>query len=615
MNEISNIYNLVIQGINDGPLSNLTYNVIWSLFILDIALYIGILIKLYCFDKVIKNGENWKGILKEIINEYDDLIKDSNQEISTGVFIESYFSKLKIYKLPLIGTLKFIQNTVSVFILIGVLGTFIGIYSALVNFFQSGQEISVLLSDLNNLSPLFDGIGIAFATSIVGMSFSLLTTIILKIFNAEQYIIGIMTRLENYLENESNTDNQPFLARSFMEFKEIIKTGFKKNNQEINKLYNCMKGMENFSSQFEDAAVHMEGFNKDLEGSMKSLNNFFKMNEEFTNNFISNVKELNNNFVSNMQALNKNFDKLFTTMNEISEQQIKLGKFMDNINSVQDKNISILGNIKTDINKSQMEIKDQTEYMKEINNKQEVLFVSFREIDNNLIKNLGRIGSIYKQLEDNLFKYNSGIKGMEESISNLRNEQQEFVQYIANLKADNKEWINNLKNILDEENMNNQDRISSIYNLYESMSVKQGEISDGYRQLLKAVGSIQNSFDKDFKNNLKSLQDTLDHLKEQYDRGINNNVKNFADYVHVAKDVTEEKYNMINENFNYMKENLKAYMENVSFTAVNIEDALDRVSNTIKTMNQSIDSNINTFQSLISSIESLKESLNTKERE
>ncbi|PIB40969.1 hypothetical protein AOA59_25880, partial [Pseudomonas sp. 2822-15] len=92
-----------------------------------------------------------------------------------------------------------IQMTVSVFILVGVLGTFIGLTMSLGSIDATGDQL------VENVAAVLAGIDVAFATSIAGMGLSLIMTVLIKVFNTEYLMTDIMLKMESYLdENEQD---------------------------------------------------------------------------------------------------------------------------------------------------------------------------------------------------------------------------------------------------------------------------------------------------------------------------------------------------------------------------------------------------------------------------
>src|SRR5699024_3882204 len=93
--------------------------------------------------------------------------------------IRNYVKQTKRLDINLLNIIKLVQMTISVFILLGVLGTFIGLTISLGSISANSDQL------IENVSAILSGIDVAFYTSIVGMGFSLVMTILTRVFNTE----------------------------------------------------------------------------------------------------------------------------------------------------------------------------------------------------------------------------------------------------------------------------------------------------------------------------------------------------------------------------------------------------------------------------------------------
>src|SRR5699024_10891142 len=108
--------------------------------------------------------------LQDIKNELD--IRQAEETIKIETFVQEKFSSLRIFQIPIISLIKLVQMTISVFILLGVLGTFIGLTISLGSINAGDDQL------VENVAGVLSGIDVAFYTSIVGMGFSLTITIL-----------------------------------------------------------------------------------------------------------------------------------------------------------------------------------------------------------------------------------------------------------------------------------------------------------------------------------------------------------------------------------------------------------------------------------------------------
>jgi|GEM_PF-3788098 len=364
------VFEIIRMGILNDEISYFVFLVLVSLFIIDVVFYTLIWLNVLFLDWQVKKGLIYRMPFRELIQGFEELLKISINEINTRAYVEDFFSRYKAVllpfplvssiKTPVISTIKFIKNTVSLFILVGVLGTFVGIYTSLVSVLNTNNP-GAILPGLESIAPVLSGMGTAFATSIVGMSLALMTTFLLKLFNVEQFLAGIMARLENYLDNEIKITSKPILVRQLHKIEQVLENGFTSMAQNTDDIYESIKGFKAFSSQFEEAAAYMEHFNTDLAGSMSDLKEFYETNKEFTEGFSEDVK-----------AFGERFTRLFTSIDELTSQQAEIRRFMEKSTTIQaesisilKENIGILQGIYGEITESQQDLRETNSKMRQ----------------------------------------------------------------------------------------------------------------------------------------------------------------------------------------------------------------------------------------------------------
>ena len=102
---------------------------------------------------------------------------------------------------------RFIKNTNSLLITLGLLGTFLGLTIAVGNIVEIFTQMN--FEEILNSSEAFisgimsslGGMAVAFLTSLVGVFSSILLTIILTVFNLEEARESLMVSIEEYLDN------------------------------------------------------------------------------------------------------------------------------------------------------------------------------------------------------------------------------------------------------------------------------------------------------------------------------------------------------------------------------------------------------------------------------
>ncbi|MFM6307166.1 MAG: hypothetical protein ACKPGB_02630, partial [Dolichospermum sp.] len=190
------------------------YLILITVFLVVIPSLSTIVIRIYLYryligltDKVqrlIKTGI--RGVQPKIIQTLEDRFEQASkqlEQVNTGALIDQIYSQetIKGFTCEQIDYLcRILPNLLLAF---GLLGTFLGITINLSTLSQTINQTNP--SDINNLvselqKPL-EGMSIAFTTSLTGLFFSALLTIVNFIFNSGLAKYRLISSLEDYLDN------------------------------------------------------------------------------------------------------------------------------------------------------------------------------------------------------------------------------------------------------------------------------------------------------------------------------------------------------------------------------------------------------------------------------
>lgn len=266
-------------------------------------------------------------ILNKIIEDYINTAKGSLSEVNTQAIIEKNFN-LRLRGLSL-GE-RFIKNTNSLLITLGLFGTFVGLTAAvgeLAGIFTSMEFIELIESTgieqlLNRLVASLQGMSVAFVTSLVGVGCSIINTILLTVVNAEESKEDLMVQIEEYLDNHLSlviskdketeyTMMNSILRETFMEFGDKIQASLKDTVESFGEKLTTVVMDVNVSSQALDSTV--EKFDKSLSSfasNMRDLN-------EFNINMRNNIERMDVNFIKVTEALTKSSDIVVQNYNSI----------------------------------------------------------------------------------------------------------------------------------------------------------------------------------------------------------------------------------------------------------------------------------------------------------
>lgn len=279
--------------------------------------YINILEDLLAWHRR-KEGKFHSDILNKIVEDYKNTATESYSEVNTQAIIEKNFNlHLRILAL---GE-RFIKNSNTLLITLGLFGTFVGLTAAVAEL--SGlfieMDISALMENagiqtlIRKLIGSLEGMSVAFVTSLVGVGCSIILTILLAIFSAEEARENLMVQIEEYLDNvvalvvsqDKETEYSimnNILRETFMEFGDRIQTSLQKTVEDFGDKLTTVVMDVNVSSQTLDNTIDkFDASLANFSSNMKDLN-------EFNINMRNNIAIMDVNFIKVTEALTKSTD-------------------------------------------------------------------------------------------------------------------------------------------------------------------------------------------------------------------------------------------------------------------------------------------------------------------
>lgn len=374
-------------------------NLFTSIFTNPITLiFIGITI-IHSVINVIKNNKIYDFVqekLKELnLNpEESDIVSIANNkyesykstypyaEINMNTFVEEVISDFSKDNKIIINEIKAVKSSPSLCILLGVLGTFVGLTITLA---------SIDKSDIvNSMTLAIGSMQIAFATSIVGIICSVTINAYIKYKNCESILLQLMLKLENIMTVKSSNDKGEVLDSKLNEIKVCIK--------DISKAISAIERFDKISKDLHD-------FNDDFISSIEQLGNMLNGSNDSIKAFDQSIRKLDKQF----SILNLKFVKLFDTYEAQSEIY---NEIVENVKESSK-------DIKT-VNQSQLAIKD---YIRDVNagfalyerNIQD-LMVKLISHENNLLIKQNSMNENNVNLKEDIHKLTSVIDEQARSI-------------------------------------------------------------------------------------------------------------------------------------------------------------------------------------------------------
>ena len=144
------------------------------------------------------------GFLRFVVNDFASAYKKYGLEVNTPALVQNAVS-VKLSGLLLIE--RFLNNAVSLFVTLGLFGTFLGLslsvssLTELIGYSNTDQWLSVLDSVGEGLMSALAGMGVAFYTSLVGVACSILLTLLRSVFSPQAQREKLETQVELWLDH------------------------------------------------------------------------------------------------------------------------------------------------------------------------------------------------------------------------------------------------------------------------------------------------------------------------------------------------------------------------------------------------------------------------------
>lgn len=446
-------------------MSNIITNLIESIFTNPITILFLLAITLYSIFKIVENNKLYLFVsskLEEINRDYKTSVfyskirndyytyskENPYADVNITSFVEEVVSDLKYNNLPILEKIRSIKNSSSISILLGVLGTFVGLSTML---------LCVDTKDIiNSLPSTISSMQTAFTTSIFGVVFSLIIGYFTKIKDCEHVLIQIMLKSENLLTSEVTHIKSERMDLKVKEVKNTIKQ-ISKSIEAIEKFDKISKDLNDFNDEFISG---IEALKSLLEGSQSSIKTFDQS-----------VRKLDKQF----NILNVKFVKLFDKYDN-----------QDNINK------EILFDIKEsskniyNSTESQHKIKD---YIRNINAGFALYERSAQDLLTKLMTHENKIYQNQKILLDEKYTLDDSIKNLSSIIENFSNDLQTKLDIMFENSLDIQDKLDVMFNnsfMQDEVPLDSEDlfenNIDSIFNPLSE------EIYEIEKKEIKAIG-------------------------------------------------------------------------------------------------------------------------------
>ena len=243
----------------------------------------------YLSSQVTGSLDKDNGFLRFVVNDFAEAYRKYGLEVNTPALVQNAVN-VKLSGLLLIE--RFLNNAVSLFVTLGLFGTFLGLslsvssLTELIGYSNTDQWLSVLDSVGEGLMSALSGMGVAFYTSLVGVACSILLTLLRSVFSPQAQREKLETQVELWLDHsvaptlptEKAKDNADLIRQMIHALDnaaESMDRTLKRSTDELKlTLAASQKPLEDFNrtvDSFNEGVRDFSEFNYNLRGTVERM--------------------------------------------------------------------------------------------------------------------------------------------------------------------------------------------------------------------------------------------------------------------------------------------------------------------------------------------------------
>ncbi|MGM8213095.1 MotA/TolQ/ExbB proton channel family protein [Virgibacillus sp. W0430] len=472
----------------------------------------------------------------EPLNRFEKQFNDRQQTeaVKPETFVQEQFSSWRLFNIPVVSLIKTIQMTVSMFILIGVLGTFIGLTISLSSINTEGDQL------VENVSAVLAGIDVAFYTSIAGMGLSLIMTVCLKIFNTEYLLTDIMLKAESILEGHEEGSMHRLIDVSETINESILRLQ-KTNEQSLQAIVNAFSGFQDYTSSLQQSAKDLAAFNDGLTDNLQQFQNLFHNMKQITDGFSDATTKLNTNFDTlfayfkkadgRNERLSQTVEGMYERIKEASKAQksifehfqASVDELKQYIHSIVEEQTDLQASFKSIIKQNSRLVDTMGQHNKEFKN----------VFGNNVSAQLAGIVSTLSKLSNDFDMLENAIGSLPEALETISHTQVEYkhllIDRFEELKQFNRTFNNHLKSHADD-SIRFDKQVQEASRTYEQIGLKNNELLHEINTVISKTAHISNEQERQIELKIAHLTDALTKhvailgstLEDKLDRVVRN---------------------------------------------------------------------------------------------
>lgn len=444
----------------------------------------------------------------------DDFNKrQADESVKVETFVQEKFSSWRVFNVPAVSLIKLVQMTVSVFILLGVLGTFIGLTISLGSINTAEDQL------VENVTGVLSGIDVAFYTSIVGMGFSLIMTVLVKAFNTEYMLTDLMLSVESHLEGHEQQGMNRMIDVAEM-INQSIQNLQKTNQKSLQSIEESFTGFKDYTAGLEQSAKDLAVFNEGLTENLGHFQELFQQMKAVTDGFSEGTNELNKNFKllftyfkkadRRNERLIESFEVTANQIQEVSQAQVEnLGTFEESVEELKNFTTSLLTE-QEEVHAALADIKNEN---KELVNTMAAHNKTFKDIfGTELSAELSGIKTYLGDLNKGFDQVGQSIGTLPDALHVINQTHAEnktlLTDRLDDLKEFNRTFNNHLKkHTTESENFDR--RMQEATSTFDQMAAKNNQLITDINQMVTQVNQNYNDRDRKLETSVDVLKDTL----------------------------------------------------------------------------------------------------------
>ncbi|GAB3798283.1 MotA/TolQ/ExbB proton channel family protein [Virgibacillus kimchii] len=502
-----------VQAVLANPLIEFIFMVLFIAFILAVFVHIFLFTRLRSIRNYLKDTNRMDiAPLSAMKDEFEREQEANGMKVET--FVQEKFSGWRVFQVPAISLMKMVQMTVSVFILLGVLGTFIGLTMSLGSINMTGGDQLV-----EDVAAVLAGIDVAFYTSIAGMGFSLFMTILIRLLNTEFMLTDIMLMTESALEREEKNG-----VNRLIEVTETINQsilGLQETNQEsLQSIEKAFHGFQEYTTGLQQSAKDLALFNEGLHENLQEFQELFQQMRAVTDGFEEGTSKLNKNFDSlfsyfkkmdsRNERMTKAFEQTYEKVNETSAAQLKtLGHFEESVDDVKNFTSSLLEeqqSMQQAFEKIEQKTTALADQMGEHNKEFKKIF------GDDVTGKLTGMNTYLRELSADFDEMGSSLSKLPDALDVINQTQAEYKHLLSDRFQELKEFNRTFNDHLQshaQDSRSFERNMQEATRSYEQIGMKNSELIQEINATIAQMGNSFNQRENQLEASVGVLRDTL----------------------------------------------------------------------------------------------------------